>query len=93
MSNTAPQQVHVHMSHRGQIGVGADEFRGIDRNVTVLKTLFVVSILMTLCVCSLVVFWGNILALFTTSTLLTLGSLIMCTLSIYNYANGDSSLD
>ena len=93
MSNTAPQQVHVHMSHRGKIGVGADEFRGIDKNVTVLKTLFIVSIMITLCVCSLVMFWGNILALFTTSTILTLVSMGFCALSIFNYANGDSSLD
>jgi hypothetical protein len=93
MTNTAPQQVHVHMNHRGQIGVGADEFKGVDKNVAVLKILFVTSVMITLCVCALVVFWGNILALFTTSTLLTLASMGMCTLSIFNYANGDSSLD
>lgn len=93
MTGTAPQQVHIHMNHRGQIGEGADNFRGPERNVLVLKTLFMISLMVTLCVCALVVFWGNILALFTTSTLLTLVSMGMCTLSIFNYANGDSSLD
>lgn len=93
MTGTAPQQVHIHMKTSGATGVGADNFKGPDRNVVVLKTLFVISVMVTLCVCALVVFWGNILALFTTSTILTLVSMGMCTLSIFNYANGDSSLD
>jgi len=93
MTNPTPQQVHIHMKNTGATGVGADNFKGPERNVTLLKTLFMVSLMITVCVCCMVVFWGNILALFSASTLMTLVSMGFCCLSIFNYANGDSSLD
>jgi len=93
MTSSPQQQVHIHMNRSGSTGVGVDNFKGAERNVAVLKTLFMVSLMVTVCVCSLIVFWGNILALFTASSLMTLVSMGFCCLSIFNYANGDSSLD
>ncbi len=94
MTQQVQQQVIIQQApNPGQTGVDLDGFNGPDRQVFLLKMLFIFSLMITAGICTLIVFWGNILALFTASTIWTIVSMGFVVISIYNYANGDSSKD